>query len=292
MAGPVAGPVAGPAVRIVDPGPFCTVQDLGRPGYAELAVPCSGAFDRGALRLANRLVGNAEGAAGLEFVLGGLHLLAARAVTVALTGAPCPGGPAWGAAVTLPAGRRLRLGTPSSGLRSYLAVRGGLDVTPVLGARCHDTLSGLGPPPVRAGDGFAVGTAVDADVPGLDAPVGRAPSLRALQVLLGPRDDWFTAAGVDALFTTTWTVRSDSDRVGVRLAGPALERSVTGELPSEAALPGAVQVPADGRPILFGPDSPVTGGYPVIAVLRAGELDRAGQLRPGDTVRLRQATAD
>jgi biotin-dependent carboxylase-like uncharacterized protein len=267
-------------IEVVDPGPLATVQDEGRAGHAALGVARSGAFDRAALRLANRLVGNSGGCAAIEVTLGGLHVRLTASATIALTGAVCPGAPDWGVAVSLPAGTHVRLGRPNSGLRSYLAVRGGVTVAPVLGSRSTDTLSGLGPPPLRAGDRLPVGTATDAPVVGASAAPGPRPALR---IRFGPRDDWFTAAARDLLLGAEWAVRHESNRIGVRLAGPALERSVPGELASEPTLPGALQVPTDGQPILFGPDAPVTGGYPVIAVVI--DLDPAAQLRPGDAVR-------
>lgn len=270
-------------IEILDPGPFASVQDLGRPGYAALGVPRSGAFDRAALAAGNRLVGNDVGAAGVEAVLGGLHVRALAAVTVAVTGAPCAVGATgvaggWGSAVTLPAGAELRLSSPSSGLRCYLAVRGGIDSDEVLGSRSTDTMGGLGGPALRPGDRLGLGGAA-ASLPSGESV--RASTSGPLPIRLGPRDDWF--ADPAALFATSWTVRSDSDRIGVRLDGPALERSRRDELPSEATVPGAVQVPGDGRPIVFGPDAPTTGGYPVIGVVT--DLDRVGQLRPGDEVR-------
>jgi biotin-dependent carboxylase-like uncharacterized protein len=272
-------------IEILAPGPLATVQDLGRPGYAALGVARSGAFDRAALRLANRLVGNPDGAAAIEVTLGGLHVRLRGPATVALTGAPCPGAPDWNVAVSLPAGREIRLGPPPAGLRSYLAGRGGLDVEPVLGARCTDTLSGLGPPPLRAGDLLAIG-APTTEVSGASGAERGHPSV--LPIRYGPRDDWFTTEARELLCRAAWTVRPESDRVGVRLAGPALPRARQGELPSEPTLPGALQVPHDGRPILFGPDAPVSGGYPVIAVLL--DLDPAAQLRPGDVLRFRSGS--
>jgi biotin-dependent carboxylase-like uncharacterized protein len=256
-----------------------TVQDLGRPGYAAIGVPRSGAFDRAALRLANRLVGNVEHAAAIEITFGGLAVQFTQAATLAFTGAACPGAPDWGAAASVPAGTIVRLGRPAGGLRSYLAVRGGIAVDPVLGSRSTDTLSGLGPPRLQRGDRLPVGPP-SGEPSGAATGAGRADRLT---VSFGPRDDWFTPGAAQVLLAAAWTVRPDSDRIGVRLAGPALERLRTGELPSEPARPGAVQVPGDGRPIIFGPDAPVTGGYPVIAVVE--DLDRAAQLRPGDTVR-------
>ncbi|WP_375478322.1 biotin-dependent carboxyltransferase family protein [uncultured Jatrophihabitans sp.] len=276
-------------IEIVDPGPFATVQDLGRPGYARLGVPSCGAFDRGALRLANRLVGNPPGAAAVEATLGGLTVRLLDPATIALTGARCPGAPDWGVAVSLRAGSVVRLGAPAQGARSYLAVRGGLAVDEVLGSRSSDVLSGLGPPPLRAGDRLPVGRPTG-EVSGA-AAVPAAPR-RALEVRFGPRDEWFAPTARDMLVHADWTVRTHSDRVGIRLDGPRLVRLVDDELPSEPVLPGALQVPPDGRPILFGPDAPVTGGYPVLAVLAGpDDLDAAGQLRPGDSIRFVRALA-
>jgi biotin-dependent carboxylase-like uncharacterized protein len=272
-------------IEIIRPGPLTTVQDLGRAGYAALGVARSGAFDRAALRLANRLVGNPVGAAALEVTLGGLHVRLRAPATVALTGAVCPSAPDWDAAVSLPAGTEIRLGAPTAGLRSYLAVRGGISVEPVLGSRCTDTLSGLGPPPLQAGDVLPIGTATS-EVSGASGAVRRRSS--ELPIRYGPRDDWFSSAARELLCHAEWTVRSESDRVGVRLAGPALQRVRSDELPSEPTLPGALQVPHDGRPILFGPDAPVSGGYPVIAVVL--DLDPAAQLRPGDVLRFRSVS--
>jgi biotin-dependent carboxylase-like uncharacterized protein len=271
-------------IEILDPGALATVQDLGRIGLAHLGVPRSGAFDRSALRLANRLVGNPDGAAGIEATLG-LAFRVDVAATIALTGAACAGAPDWNAAVTLEPGTTVRLRAPQTGLRSYLAVRGGLDVPPVLGSRSTDLLSGLGPAPLHRGDALSVGLAPAGAVTG--ATAGSPPTLSALSIYFGPRHEWFTPAARHALLEARWTVRPESNRIGVRLDGPALERAVARELPSEPALPGALQVPPDGRPILFGPDAPVTGGYPVIAVIDAVGLDAAAQLRPGDVVRFR-----
>jgi biotin-dependent carboxylase-like uncharacterized protein len=271
-------------IEILEPGPLATVQDLGRAGWAALGVPRSGAFDRGAARLANRLVGNDPAAATLEITLGGLAVRALDAATIAITGAVCPGFD-WGATVTVRSGAVVRLGTPRRGLRSYLAVRGGFAVDTTLGSRSSDLLSALGPGRLQAGDTLPVGTTPSTSPSGGVAAPPRDPG--ALGVFAGPRVAWFAPDVLDRLAGQVWTVRDASDRVGVRLDGAALQRVRSGELPSEPTLPGAVQVPADGRPIVFGPDAPVTGGYPVVAVLSAAALDLAAQVRPGDTVRFR-----
>jgi len=277
------------------PGPSATVQDLGRPGRAGDGVGPSGAADRGALRLANRLVGNAEQAAGLEVVLGGLRLTTDRPAVLAVTGAPCPvtvdGHPrGHRAALALQPGEELRLGTAPAGLRAVVAVRGGITVPPVLGSRSTDVLAGLGPPPLTAGTRLPVGPAPVAPPYG-EVAAGPDPTAGtlALQVVLGPRDDWFTPAAVASLLAQTWTVSADADRVGLRLTGTPLERARTGELPSEGLVRGALQVPPSGLPTLVLADHPLTGGYPVVAVLREDDADRAAQARPGQALRLRPA---
>jgi len=281
-------------IEVLASGPLATVQDLGRPGLAELGVSRSGAADRAALRLANRLVGNDESAAGVEITLGGLVVRLGTAATVACTGARCPlsghsGG--WNAALSCPAGTVLAFGSPATGLRSYLAVRGGLAVPAVLGSRATDTLSGLGPAVLAPGHRLPLGTAT-AGPPGTGGDAGdtrdRLPSdVTTLRLAAGPRADWFSLA---PLHEAAWQVLPDSDRIGTRLAGPALRarpgfgRRIA-ELPSEPTLPGAVQVPPDGRPIVLGPDAPVTGGYPVVGVLPAADLDLLAQVRPGAVLR-------
>lgn len=280
-------------LTVLTPGPLATIQDRGRPGWAAIGVPRSGAADRSAADLANRLVGNDPAAATVEVTAGGLRLRAERTVLVAVTGAPAPldidGRPApLNAPVTLRAGSVLTLGLPPVGLRSYLAVRGGVDAVPVLGSRSTDTLSGLGPGRLAEGDRLPVGT-LAADEPVVDVAAVRGPSSRpVLRVLPGPRRDWLAAAAWEALTTAEWTVTADSDRVGLRLAGPRLERARDGELPSEGLVPGALQVPPDGAPVLFLADHPVTGGYPVLAVVASADLGAAAQLRPGDRLRFRR----
>ena len=285
----------GRSVEIVDTGPQTTVQDLGRPGHAALGVGRSGAADRDALTLANRLLGNPESHAALETTLGGLRLRAYGDVVVVVTGAPCAvtvDGREVGrnAPVRVPAGGVLALGPPSSGLRSYVGVRGGVDVAPVLGSRSQDTLSGVGPPAVSEGDELPVGSAPQTPPPVDLAPVP-APEdgpIR-LEVVPGPRADWFTDEALETLTSTSYEVTSDSNRVGMRLSGEVLTRRIEDELPSEGMVPGALQVPPSGQPTLFLADHPVTGGYPVIAVVRDAYLSRAAQARPGQQLRFARA---
>ncbi|MGY1697032.1 biotin-dependent carboxyltransferase family protein [Geodermatophilus sp. SYSU D00814] len=276
-------------LTVLAPGPLTTVQDRGRPGLAGIGVGRSGAADRSSAALANRLVGNDPGAAVLEATLGGLALRANADLLVVTTGARCPGSPVHAAPGLLRAGTTLALGTPAAGLRTYLAVRGGIAVEPVLGSRSTDVLSGLGPAPLRAGDRLPVGQSAGPP-PGVDlAPVPDPPGGEVtVRLLPGPRADWLTPPAREALGTAAWTVTPQIDRVGLRLAGPRLDRAVTGELPSEGLLRGALQVPPSGQPVLFLGDAPVTGGYPVAGYVADADVDRCAQLRPGQILRLRR----
>jgi biotin-dependent carboxylase-like uncharacterized protein len=275
------------SLRILATGPFACVQDLGRPGYACIGVGESGAADRGALRLANRLVGNPEDDAGIEVLIGGFAARAHEPTLIAVTGA---GGQAsvdgrpvgMNAAVAVSAGAVLRLDTAQTGLRRYLALRGGVDVAPVLGSRATDTFSGVGPPPLAPGTLLPIGTP-HSRVPDVDiAAVAPADADTVLTITAGPRANWFRT---EALVGRFYTVSPDGDRVAVRLRGKRLRRTVERELAPEGLVRGAVQVPPDGQPLIFLADHPVTGGYPVVAVLTDTAIDRAAQLRPGQTVR-------
>jgi KipI family sensor histidine kinase inhibitor len=291
----LAGAGAG-AIRVEEPGLLATVQDLGRPGAAALGIARSGAMDRRALGAANRLVGNPEGAAAIEITLGGFRAVALAELWFAVTGG---GGPVRLAgrdvdpyvAHPWPAGAELEVGWIARGARAYLALRGGVEAPTVRGSAATDILSGLGPAHLAAGTVLAVGAHPTTAVPPApDAPWG-APDGDDLDIDLapGPRADWFTAEARATLFEATWTVSSAADRVGIRLDGPALARARHGELPSEGMVPGALQVPPSGRPTILGPDAPVTGGYPVIAVVTDAARDALAQARPGSRIRFRHA---
>lgn len=278
------------ALAVVRAGALTTVQDLGRPGHAHLGVPRSGALDPPAAALVNRLVGNPPAAAVLETTLNGCAVRPRSEVTVAVGGAPCPvmvdGRPApWGTPVRIPAGALLDVGTAISGVRSYVAVSGGVAVEPVLGSRSTDLLSGLGPAPLTDGTVLPLGQPVGPHARVDVVPHPRPPAELVLRVTLGPRDDWFTAEAVRVFTTRAYRVSSASNRIGLRTEGPILERTVPGELPSEGMVLGAVQVPPDGRPVVFLADHPTTGGYPVIAVVRPTDLPAAAQAVPGTPVR-------
>lgn len=344
-----------PALEVLSPGPLALIEDAGRPGRAAIGVSRSGAFDRGALQRANRAVGNPSGAAALEILLGPLALRAAAPTVVAVSGAHAPvrigrgddevgdvelpAGASRERALALDPGDRIEVDPAADGLRLVLAVRGGItqvrrqdpaddELLEVLGARSRDTLSGLGPDPLQAGDLLVVGpergldavpaaiapavpvpddpdgtdapdhvagpdgidtTAAEEDGPSAADPDSSTSDGRSVRipVLIGPRAELLGDEAVEALLGTDWTVRPDSDRVGVRLDGPAMPvPSGAASVPSEPMLPGAVQVPPSGLPVVFGPDHPTTGGYPVIAVVTQEGLDRLAQAGPGTRLRL------
>ena len=276
-----------PAVTLtmVETGPMTTVQDTGRLGQGALGIGRSGACDRTAYRLANRLVGNDEGAAALECTLGGLVLRANADVVLVTTGARCPGAP-HNAPLHLACGEHLALGTPEAGLRTYVAVRGGIDVAEVLGSRSTDLLSGLGPDVLSPGDDLPVGHRLG-EMHGVDvAPVADPPAGEVVaRVGPGPRRDWFTDEAWNSLLSQRYTVTPQSNRVGLRLEGQPLERAITDELPSEGMVRGALQIPPSGMPVLFLADHPVTGGYPVVAYVIDDDVDRCSQLRGGQPLR-------
>ncbi|WP_323095265.1 urea amidolyase family protein [Intrasporangium sp. YIM S08009] len=292
-------------LEVLATGPLVLVEDLGRPGLGDVGVGRSGAADRAAYLLGVRLVGHAvdtgdpaaPSPASLEVTLGGLAVRARGDLLVALTGASGPatvdGRPVGHAApLRLRDGQVLEVATPSVGLRTYLALRGGIDVAPVLRSRSVDTLSGLGPPAVRPGDVLPVGPAPEGFPVAEQAPQRWWPTgddVVVLDVTPGPRAEWCDLADLPA---ASFTVSSRSNRVGLRLEGSPVRRVdafADAELPSEPLVAGAVQVPPGGEPVVFLADHPVTGGYPVVAVVTRRDVDRAAQLRPGDRVRLRWA---
>ncbi|WP_323017248.1 urea amidolyase family protein [Castellaniella sp.] len=294
-------------------------QDLGRPGLTGMGVACSGALDRTAARQANQLVGNKAGAVVLEHALGGLELVCHGQAVLAITGGQAPVVLTTASGVRLPAaaqraltvtdGQILRIGQVRAGVRCYVAVRGGWAAAPVLGSCATDVLAGIGPAPIRAGDILAVGQGTELASPALDA-AGAAPDASGgrdfagrwdradslpqagdevtLDVVLGPRQDWFEPSALDLLLSQEWLVTPQSNRVGMRLSGAgALTRRKTQELPSEGTVIGAIQVPASGQPVLFLADHPLTGGYPVIAVVCSRHLDRLAQIPVGARLRFR-----
>ena len=283
------------SLLVITPGLQATMQDLGRPGYAHLGVTGTGALDRGALRRANRLAGNSAGAAVVEILNGGLVIKALADQVFAVTGAVVPlsiterdGGSRPVATETpfaLLAQESLALAQPVSGLRSYLAARGGFDIPEVLGSRSTDTMSGIGPVLLAAGTHLAVAEAPPYSIVGIPETVPEPlPEVIELRVVPGPREDWFSAETLDQFFSQAWTVTPRSNRIGLRLDGDPLSRAKTGELASEGTVCGAVQIPPEGLPVLLLADHPVSGGYPVIGVVVSADLDQAAQLAPGSRI--------
>lgn len=282
-------------LEILRTGPLAVVQDLGRVGQAHLGVGRSGAADRRAHKLANRLVANPDDRATIEVTFGGF---AARVrggdLDIAVTGAdtdPSVNGITFGtnSIQHVRDGDVISLGTPRAGLRTYLAVRGGLCVEPVLGSRSYDVMAAIGPAPLSPGDQLPVGAHTD-QYPELDqAPVAAITGETVeLLVVPGPRDDWFVDP--DVLVHTVWTASDRSDRVGMRLMGrPVQYRVPDRQLPSEGTTRGAIQVPPNGLPVILGPDHPITGGYPVIGVVIDEDVDKVAQVRAGQHVRLHWA---
>lgn len=290
-------------LRVIDAGLQTLIEDAGRCGVAGMGVGESGTSIRRAYEQANRLVGNRPGAATLELSHGGFAVEAIGTAVLAVAGAPRDGritGPLGtrnvpkGRAFRLSIGERLTLGAPTRGLRTALAIRGGIAATPVLGSRSRDTLARLGPVPVAAGDAIhvaneailPVGTPESSELPAVKLPT--AGEETTLRVILGPRDNWFDTASLERFTAQSWEVTPRSDRVGVRLAGDALTRTADfdgKELPSEGMVLGAIQIPPDGQPVLFLADRPLTGGYPVIAVVHDDDTELAAQLAPESRVR-------
>jgi biotin-dependent carboxylase-like uncharacterized protein len=279
-------------IELLRTGMLATVQDQGRIGYGHLGVPRSGAADQTSYRLANRLVGNPESAACLEFTLGGGAIRFHRACGVAVTGAPAPlclgGRPMATNQWARPAaGDVLELGMPDYGLRTYVAVSGGITIPAVLGSRSTDTLSGLGPPLLQAGQRLTVGREHGTPPAGPDFVATPVPgsSEVTLGYRRGPRDDWFTADALARFESAAWQLTAHSDRVGARLSGPALPTEGGDQILSEGMVLGSIEIPASGQPIVFLADHPATGGYPVIGVVEPEDIAVLAQTRPGSTVR-------
>ena len=292
-------------IAVVRPGLLCTVQDAGRPGWRASGMPVAGAMDRLAMAAANVLAGNAPGAATVELTLaGGTWRFAAPAtaavcgadLSATLDGAPLP---PW-SSFRAPAGSTLAFGAPRSGVRAYLAVRGGIDVPPVLGSRSTYTrasVGGLEGRALRAGDRLPVGRRAGRGPPPLALEPGEAPPCGGstrLRVLLGPQQDRFTEEGLACFLGTPWKVTPQNDRMGYRLDGPPLRLRAAADILTDPLLPGAVQVSGNGLPIAMMMDCQTTGGYAKIATVIGPDLRLLAQARAGDELRFvacRQADA-
>ncbi|HEY9107230.1 MAG TPA: biotin-dependent carboxyltransferase family protein [Roseateles sp.] len=282
-------------IEIVRAGPLATVQDLGRPGWRGRGLSLCGAMDEFALQAGNLLVGNAPGAAGLEFTLGAATLRFHADGCIAITGTDAdahldgrPVHPWWRQRVR--AGQTLKLAAPHERMRSYVAITGGLALPAALGSLSTDLKGGFGGldgRELRDGDRLPLnpGPALPPRRVGMRPPEW-TPEVRALP---GPEHDDFAA---DAFWASDWTVTPQSNRMGYRLAGPTLQRERGGELASHGVLPGVVQVPPSGQPIVLLADAQATGGYPKIAVVIRADLWKLGQLRLGAKLRFVRCTRD
>ena len=305
------------AIEVLKPGLLTTLQDAGRSGYAHLGVGRAGAFDEPALRIANALCGNPPEACGLEITLLGPTLRLDADAWIAITGAPIPfhiegaERPMWSPAF-VPAGATVTFGAIRSGCRSYLGVAGGFDAEPVLGSRSIDVNASLGPNggrPLRAGDTLETGSSVPASSgmrqslhQGAHDPVPKwrldpkpwfsDDSSQPLRLLPGTHLEKLTDVSRNALFSEPFSTHADSNRVGVRLSGPVLGWNASIDMVSEGCVPGVLQLPPSGQPIVFGPECPVSGGYPRIGQIAAVDLPRLAQRRPGDALRFRSCTFD
>lgn len=292
-------------IEVRAPGMLTTVQDLGRDGFGALGVSPSGAADAISLRLGNRLVGNAEGAAGLEMtLLGGMFHFPDGAV-VAISGSDFganldgEGIELW-ASVEVRAGQTLRVGATRSGARCYLCVRGGIAVAPFLGSASTHLLSGTGGfegRALRKGDVLEIGAA---SAPGTASAAAaatfhkRSVAPRALEhlsargvlrVTPGPQVDWFSDLSQRAFYAGTYRVGEESNRMGLRLEGAPVLRADSAQMVTEGVSLGAVQAPPEGLPIILFVEQQTAGGYPIIANVISADLHRVGQLRPRDEIR-------
>ena len=281
-------------IRILDAGPQTTVQDLGRTGQMRYGIPPSGPVDRFAFVVANRLVGNPDGAAALECTLIGPRLEVDAPGAMAVTGADMPvtvngaDAPRW-ATIALNAGDVVKLGPARVGVRSYVAVSGGLDVPLVLGSRStyvRGRMGGLDGRALRKGDALRTLPSGPARSRCVESrAVSDYRSTQPIRVVLGPQDDRFTDAGIRALLDSPYEVLPQSDRMGARLSGPRIEHARGHDIISDGIALGSVQVPGDGQPIVLLVDRQSTGGYTKLATVCSCDIGRIGQARPGQSLR-------
>ena len=284
--------------HILNPGVLTTIQDFGRIGYGQYGIAVSGAMDRFSLYTANLLVGNDPGAAGLEITLYRLKVEVLRTVRVAITGAdmhPTLDGktlPMW-ETLELPAGSTLLFKKIGKGARSYLAIQGGIDAPVRLGSRSTQQKALLGKP-LQKGDRLRTLSA-DTHTAFLRVPEEWIPKYSKeaeIRVIMGPQDDAFTTMGIDSFLSETYTISSQSDRQGYRLEGPPIEHVSAADIISDAILPGSIQVPGNGQPIIMMVDAQTTGGYSKIACVIRPDIDVLAQMLPGRKVHFRKLTIE
>lgn len=277
-------------LKVIRAGIYTTVQDEGRSGFRRLGISQAGALDQPAIKLANLLVGNEAGAAALEITLGQFSAQFTQAGWIALTGADCDaeldGKIVWtGWRYPVRAGQQLRLKMPRHGMRSYLALSGGIDVPEMLGSRSTDLKAGFGGLQGRLlRDGDLLPVAKPLKMPTRQVGVRQMLFGNRIRVLEGPEYQEFTPEAREAFWRTPWQLSPQSNRMGYRLQGRALARSTQREMLSHGLLPGVVQVPHNGQPIVLMADAQTTGGYPRIACVIEADLYHLAQVRLGESI--------
>jgi len=290
-------------IEVIKPGLFTTIQDQGRRGYQADGVGISGAMDSLALAAGNLLVGTPEGAAGLEMTILGPTLRFTRETLFAVTGAdlaPRLNGCPLATAHLAPPGSILSFGGRRSGVRAYLAVAGGIDVSVVMGSRSTYLLGrfgGLEGRPLKAQDRLPLGSPAQASksLEGSVFPANLRPPYRKnprLRAVLGPFQDFFSAEGLAAFLSEEYLITPNSDRMGYRLQGKAITRQKTGELITCGVANGTIQIPPNGQPIILLADRQTIGGYPVIATVIHADLPLVAQGAPGDPLRFAAVSPD
>jgi biotin-dependent carboxylase-like uncharacterized protein len=289
-------------LEIIQPGIFTSIQDLGRYGYQEYGISICGAMERFALRVGNLLVGNAEGEAAIEITVVGPELKVVNDVTAAFTGAPFSPQvngktvPMWQSLLLSQGDRVSFVPRASQGLRAYLALGGGIAVRPVMGScstHVFSKLGGQGGRPLAQGDRLCVRNPIYPALRCLQADqIPIYPEEIVLRTIPGPQDDYFTAAGLETLFAGEYRVTSRSDRRGCVLEGPKIEHARGPDIISDGILPGCIQVPGDGMPIVLLADGQTTGGFTKIGTVISSDLDKLAQACPGQKVRFQPVDID
>lgn len=288
------------ALKVIKPGPHTTVQDAGRPGLRRYGIPTSGAMDQFSLHIANALVGNPPDAAAIEVTLQGFVIEALAQVVIAITGGDLGAqrnnqpAPVWETFVLEP-GDRLGFRKRASGCRAYVAVRGGIDSPEFPGSRSTFARGRMGAS-LKEGDTISIGRLLRPSATRQRSlPAHLRPALSAQQtvrVILGPQTEYFTQHGIDTFLRSVYSISPKSDRQGFRTEGPPVEIAKGPDIISDPTPLGAIQIPGDGKPIILHRDGQVTGGYAKIATVIGADLDKFGQMMPGDTIRFQTVSRD
>ena len=273
---------------------FITLQDQGRIGFANIAVPTSGAFDQSAHHLGNRLVGNFPGGCSIESLRGTFKFSTDTDLVIAVTGALASvqvngREHEMSRTIYVATNSTVAIKPASAGLRTYIAIRGSILGNSVMGSHSYDELSQIGTPPIQAGDQFRIGNKVAGSISGDYFPNFAMSGQAEIQLEARPAPRWREFINGHTLFEAEYQVTESSNRVGVRLSGPEMIWNSKERLASEGVITGAIQIPVDGMPLIFGPDHPTTGGYPVIAVVSRNSLNLLAQSAPGTKVRFRRS---